>query len=249
MNRSAMALGESRVWYLPAGRSIWRVAQSSRWPRPAVIAATSTSVKSRVAWPAQAEPPGSADLALISALPVGWSWRSRSPVEVPRKVLVSECSAYPYSFRPAAAARLVVPAGLAGLRAVLGAERLRVAGPEQPLRILGRGVLARGRLGRGNDVRHLVRTHAVPGHHAGLRAASAAGDRDDGQPAGPGHPVGGQRVRRPAQVRLGGLVGDHDAVVAPGGGQRALHGLLRSHAPSCAVLRILMPRNTAAGQP
>ncbi len=98
-----MALGESSVGYLPAGRSTCRRAQSSCWPRPAVIAATSTSVKSDVARPSQADAPFPA-LALMSALPVGWSWRSRSPVEVPRKVLVSECSAYPYSFRPAAAA-------------------------------------------------------------------------------------------------------------------------------------------------
>ena len=37
----------------------------------------------------------------MSTLPVGWSCRSRSPVEVPRNVLVTECSANPYSFRPA----------------------------------------------------------------------------------------------------------------------------------------------------
>ena len=93
MNRSAMALGVSSVWYLPAGSSICRRAQSRRRPRSAAIAGTSTSVKSAVPRPVQAEPPGSADLALMSALPVGWSWRSRSPLEVPRNVLVSECSA------------------------------------------------------------------------------------------------------------------------------------------------------------
>ncbi len=172
-----MALGDSSVWYLPAGSSTCRPAQSSRRPRSAAIAATSTSVKSQVAWPAQAEPPGAADLALMSALPLGWSWRSRSPLEVPRKVLVSECSAYPYSFRPAAArgrerlaerrregaehadagaARLVVPAGLSRFLPCFAAERLPVGWPEQLLRIFGRGTPACGALGRGNHVRHLV---------------------------------------------------------------------------------------------
>ena len=40
--------------------------------------------KSAVATPAQAERAKSADLALSSTCPVGWSWRARSPVEEPR---------------------------------------------------------------------------------------------------------------------------------------------------------------------
>ena len=65
----------------------------------------STSVKSRVATPVQAERAMSADLALSSTRPVGWSCRRRSPAEVPRNVLVSSCSANPYSFRSTACGR------------------------------------------------------------------------------------------------------------------------------------------------
>src|ERR1039457_6429076 len=68
------------------------------------MSATWMSVKSRVAAPAHAELARSADFALSSALPVGWSCRSRSPVELPRNADVIECSAKPYSLRPAAAA-------------------------------------------------------------------------------------------------------------------------------------------------
>ena len=77
----------------------------------------STSVKSRVATPAQAERAMSADLAFSSTRPAGWSYRFRSPAEVPRNVLVSSCSANPYSFRSAAsAARSVCPSAAAKSR-------------------------------------------------------------------------------------------------------------------------------------
>ena len=70
----------------------------------------STSVKSRVAAPVQAERAKSADFAFSSTRPAGWSCRSRSPVEVPRNVLTRSCSANPYSFRPVAwASRSVSP--------------------------------------------------------------------------------------------------------------------------------------------
>ena len=77
----------------------------------------STSVKSRVATPVQADRAISADLAFSSTRPVGWSCRSRSPAEVPRKVLSIWCSANPYSFRLApSAARSVCPSAAAKSR-------------------------------------------------------------------------------------------------------------------------------------
>ena len=55
--------------------------------------------------PVQADRAMSADLAFSSTRPVGWSCRSRSPAEVPRKVLSIWCSANPYSFRSTASMR------------------------------------------------------------------------------------------------------------------------------------------------
>src|SRR6185437_7855657 len=104
MNRSATADGGSSVSYRPAGSSTGRAAQSSCRARPASRQATSTSVKSRVPAPAQAERARSADFAFSSTFPDGWSCRSRSPLELPRNSDVSECSANPYSFRPPDAA-------------------------------------------------------------------------------------------------------------------------------------------------
>ncbi len=63
------------------------------------------SLKSRVARPAQAERVRSGDLAFSSSVPVGWSCRRRSPVEVPRYVDTSSWLAKPYSSRPPARAR------------------------------------------------------------------------------------------------------------------------------------------------
>ena len=79
-----------------------------------------------------------------------------------------------------------------------------------------------------DHVLDLVVAHAGPGHHARRACPSARRliaitvswrERE--------HAVRGQRVAGPAQVRGGGLVGDHDAAVGPGRGQRPLDGLLR----------------------
>src|SRR6266487_4466589 len=75
----------------------------------------------------------------------------------------------------------------------------------------------------------------------------------NGELAGARHAVGGERVARPAQVRGGGLLGDHHAVAGLGRGQRALDGFLRGRPahdfPSSAVLSIRTPRSRTAGQP
>jgi hypothetical protein len=89
------------------------------------------SVKSRVACPAQAERLRSGDLALISTLPDGWSCRSRRPRELPRKVLVTECSAYPYSFRPPPRAASNAPPS-AGEKAPNTPISVLVTGSSQP---------------------------------------------------------------------------------------------------------------------
>src|SRR6185369_5935964 len=94
-SRSDTAVGGSRVSYRPAGSATVRSAQPNRSVRPASRPAMSTSVKSRVDTPVQADRAMSADLAFSSTRPVGWSCRSRSPAEVPRKVLCSWCSANP----------------------------------------------------------------------------------------------------------------------------------------------------------
>ncbi len=54
--------------------------------------------------PVHAERLMSGDLAFSSRRPVGWVCRSRVPVEVPTKVVVTMCSANPYSLRPPASA-------------------------------------------------------------------------------------------------------------------------------------------------
>ncbi len=95
VSRSDTAVGGSSVSYRPAGSATVRLAQSSRPASPASRAAMSTSVKSRVATPVQADRARSADLAFSSTRPVGWSCRSRSPAEVPRNVLSTWCSANP----------------------------------------------------------------------------------------------------------------------------------------------------------
>ena len=61
-------------------------------------------MKSLVPAPVQADWLRSADFALSSTRPAGWSCRSRSPAELPRNCEVTECSANPYSRRLAAAA-------------------------------------------------------------------------------------------------------------------------------------------------
>ena len=70
---SETAVGGSSVSYRPAGSSTRRDCQDSRSASPASTAATSTSVKSRVATPAHAERARSADFAFSSSRPVGWS--------------------------------------------------------------------------------------------------------------------------------------------------------------------------------
>ncbi len=62
-------------------------------------------MKSRVARPAHADRLRSGDLAFSSSVPLGWSCRSRSPVDVPTYVEVSSWLAKPYSSRPPARAR------------------------------------------------------------------------------------------------------------------------------------------------
>ena len=112
--RSATAVGGSSVSYRPAGSSTRRACHDSRSASPASSAATSTSVKSLVPAPAHADRVRSADFALSSSRPSGWSYRSRTPAEVPRNVEVSPCSAKPYSLRPApSAARRVSPSSAA----------------------------------------------------------------------------------------------------------------------------------------
>ncbi len=58
-----------------------------------------------MALPAQAERVRSGDLAFSSSVPFGWSWRSRSPVDVPRYVESIWWWAKPYSSRPPERAR------------------------------------------------------------------------------------------------------------------------------------------------
>src|SRR5689334_5199193 len=148
--------------------------------------------------------------------------------------------------------------------AVIDPERAWFSRPDQLARVLGGGGF-RGRvLGLPDHVFDLVGPDTGPGHHASGRTLPITGPipgtapvyGDDGELAGARHAVGGERVARPPQVRGGGLLGDHHAVVGLGRGQRALDGLLRGRpasrghaAPSSAVLSIRTPRSSTAGQP
>ena len=132
---------------------------------------------------------------------------------------------------------------------------------DQIARVLGGRGLGGGLLGLPHDVFDLIRPDPGPGDDADpRRAARAPVDRDHGEAARGGDPVGGERVARPAQVRGRVLVGDHDAFPARsrprpglGRGKRALDGLLgrvRHHAlPSSAVLSTRTWRKSAAGAP
>src|ERR1035437_9557410 len=194
MSRSAKAAGGRIVSYRPAGSSTRRAAQSSRRARSASSAPTSISLKSRVPWPAQAERAISADLALRSTFPVGWSCRSRSPVDVPVNVLTTECSANPYSFRPAVpAASSAWPSAPATSRKI--PISVPLTGSSQP----------GPRLPAGASIRN---ASLSPDPSKGR--ASSAGEPSDGPPLrGPAHPLpppapgGGRRPRAHPTVAPG----------------------------------------------
>ena len=115
-------------------------------------------------------------------------------------MLVSECSANPYSFRPPDAATSNA-APSAGGEAAEHADLGALGGSSQPalpvrpalpaaadltqrLRVLGRGAVGGGLLGLAHQIGDLVVADARPGHHARRCAIAAApDDRDDGEPA------------------------------------------------------------------
>ena len=198
-----------------ASRTGRRAGRSGAWPSRAAgpasasSAATSTSVKSRVPRPAQAERVRSADLALSSSragrLVVPQPQPGGGAEEGRGQRVLGE------AVQPAAA-------GLGGGEGLAerGRERARtprssVAGSARrpPARrspatpsTSGCGVLggpaprAAARRPRPPRRRAGRVVTAGPGHHA----HAPARDRDDGERRGAGHAVGGQRVARPAQV-------------------------------------------------
>ena len=225
------------------------------------------SLKSRVLCPTQDERDQSAVLPVTSIRPVGWACLTRTPVEVPRYVVCSWCSAKPNSSRPAArASRNTSPSVEASspktpidVSAGSSSQPCAPAGSwsgviERP-RVLGGPAGAGGLLGRAHQRLDLVQADVAARHDAGGRALVAADRRDHGQPPAAHHAVGGEGVRRPAQVRLAGLLGEHDAAVAGGQLQGALDDVLRLHAGDCRgahrpasawVLRIRTSRNSVA---
>src|SRR5579859_7627845 len=132
---------------------------------------------------------------------------------------------------------------------IILSERSGLIAPGYLRGILGGRPFGGGVLRLAHHVLDLVGAYSGPGDDAGAGPLGPAVDRDDGELARAGHAVGGERVARPAQVGAGGLLGDHHAVIGPAGGQRPLDGLLRVHCPSSTVLRIRIPRSSAAGQP
>src|SRR5271170_6331939 len=142
-----------------------------------------------------------------------------------------------------------------------GPERLVVPVSGDLSGVLGGRSVGRGVFSGPDYVLDLIRMHPGPGHDPGPGSVRAPVDRDDGELAGGGHAVGGERVAGPAQVSGGVLLGDHDAVIGARGCQRPLDGLLRRHdaaaflavahaaVPSSAVLSIRMSRSSTAGQP
>ncbi len=138
----------------------------------------------------------------------------------------------------------------------LGETRVRGPAPDQRLRVLGRGGLARGLLGGQDERPDLLGGDRGARDHAGRGALRAVDRGDDREPPPAGHAVGGQRVGRPAQIGGRLLVGDHHGAVRPGQLQCALDGLVGragaagGHRPdSWVVLRMVMSRNRAEGQP
>ncbi len=90
---SATAEGESRTRCRPGATSMrvaWAV--SPRRTSSGVLA-RSMSAKRRPERPAHAERLRDPDFPHSSKRAVGWSWRSRSPLLVPRNELVTLCSA------------------------------------------------------------------------------------------------------------------------------------------------------------
>ena len=242
------------------------MAQSRRSLSPASSPAMSTSVKSRVAAPVQAERARSADFAFSSTRPgrlvVPQPQPGRGPQERAGQVVLGEPVQLPagglgLAQRLAELSREVAQhadLGLArrGVPAWFGtfnAERSVRPRPAQRLRVLGGHRLGGRVLRLADDLLDLLGADPGPGDDARRRSVGPPVDGDDGELAGAGHAVGGEGVARPAQVGAGGLLGDHDAVVGSAGRQGALDGFLGIHWPSSTVLRIRIPRNSAAGQP
>ena len=254
------------------------MAQSRRSLSPASSPAMSTSVKSTggCAGPGRARQVGRLRVQLDppGRLVVPQPQPGRGPQERAGQVVLGEPVQLPagglgLAQRLAELSREVAQhadLGLArwGVPAWFGtfyAERSVRPRPAQRFRVLGGHRLGGRVLRLADDLLDLFGADPGPGDDACRRSVGPPVDGDDGELTGAGHAVGGEGVSRPAQVGAGGLLGDHHAVVGSAGRQGALDGFLRvahcspparlrlAHWPSSTVLRIRIPRSSAAGQP
>ena len=162
-----MAVGGSSVSYRPAGSSTRRRAHSSRSARPRSRAATSTSVKSRVASPAHADRLRSIDFAfelnLARRLVVPQPQAGRGAEERRGQIVLGE----PVQLPPAGAGR---------------AERVAEL-PGEPLQHADAGTLRRIVPPRAPG-HMLPRTDLSPGRPAGSRPPPASPRRPPSRPRG-----------------------------------------------------------------
>ena len=235
------------------------------------MAATSTSVKSLVPCPAHADRARSADFAFMSTLPVGWSCRSRRPAEVPRNVLVTVCSAKPYSLRPVDCAAANAPPSSSANRPntpiwvpVTGSSH---PGPSAPLMLN-----AAAWSGPGSGAASSAGEPSLAACSAARTTSSTWSSRTPARDTTPAEVPAAPRLIAitvscrdratpfvvsvlpgPAQVGRGRLVRQHDGLVAAGRGECPLDRLLRlrrhGQAPSSVVFSTRTPRISTAGQP
>ena len=244
--KSATAVGGSTVSYRPGGRSTVR----SRPLQPAgqrggQLRRRRRRGSRRSTARDQADRCRSADFALTSSSPVGCTQRSRTPVDEPRWVVVSLVPGEAVE-DPVAGPGVVERRGQRREQVAEDLERRRrPAARRSHCRLARRpAVRARPAAGHPGPARTAPQpsppgappppprppTRPNPPHAADAadRAGGAVDDCDDEPGQRPGDPVGGHRVVRPPDVRLGAGLDDDDAAVGRGRGERGVDDLLRA---------------------
>jgi hypothetical protein len=196
--RSATAVGGRIVSYRPGSTSMLRAIHPRRRTTSAYSASTSTSAKSGVVRPTYVERVRACDLPVISTWPAGCACRRRTPVDVATYGRGERVLGEPEQLPVLRARLLEDTAERRGERAQHAARRHRrlvappavaaghgLVGPDERCRVVGRRRLARGALGRPDEVLDLVEVDVAARHRAGRRPLGAVDDGDDGERAPP----------------------------------------------------------------